>query len=360
MSAATTPDTPAAAAAGPSGAGDPVARAEALLGGGEPLRAIEVLTEANRARCDAAVEEALVRTRNEAFALVEHAPRAQAWPPPLADPFPDVVDDVVWITPDRLDLATVGGTVLHHGCVAVRGLVDRDRAERLAAATDEVFLAREALLEGAAPESVADRYLPFEPSKGAGALRALREWVRDAGAVWAADAPHLLFEVLEDLGRVGLIDLVEAYLGERPALSVNKSVLRKVTPTAYPSWHQDGAFLGDEVRALNVWVALTPCGGPDGDAPAIEMVPRRMEGLVETGTEGAYLSKEVGQGVVDRVAGDAPVLRPAFEPGDALVFDDVFLHRTAVDEGMTRDRFAIEWWCFAPSGFPPGYVPLVV
>jgi hypothetical protein len=85
-----------------------------------------------------------------------------------------------------------------------------------------------------------------------------------------------------------------------------------------------------------------------------------MDGLVETGTEGAFLDKEVGPGVVERVAGGAPVLRPRFEPGDALVFDEFFLHRTAVDEGMTRDRHAIEWWCFAPSGFPPGYVPLVI
>jgi hypothetical protein len=42
-----------------------------------------------------------------------------------------------------------------------------------------------------------------------------------------------------------------------------------------------------------------------------------------------------------------------------LLFDDLFLHRTAVDPAMTRDRYAIETWFFAPSAYPAGQIPLV-
>jgi hypothetical protein len=89
------------------------------------------------------------------------------------------------------------------------------------------------------------------------------------------------------------------------------------------------------------------------------VVPRRFERLVETGTEGANFDWSVGPGVVDRLSAATPVRRPAFEPGDVLFFDDLFLHRTATDPAMTQDRYAIESWFFAPSAYPEGYIPLV-
>jgi hypothetical protein len=59
------------------------------------------------------------------------------------------------------------------------------------------------------------------------------------------------------------------------------------------------------------------------------------------------------------VSRETPPCRPVFEPGDVLLFDDLFLHRTAVDPAMTRDRYAIETWFFAPSAYPAGQIPLV-
>ena len=52
-------------------------------------------------------------------------------------------------------------------------------------------------------------------------------------------------------------------------------------------------------------------------------------------------------------------MRPIFEPGDALLFDERFLHRTAVEPEMTRERYAIESWFFAPSHYPGDQIPLV-
>jgi len=62
--------------------------------------------------------------------------------------------------------------------------------------------------------------------------------------------------------------------------------------------------------------------------------------------------------VVDEVRGDLEIVKPIFEPGDAMLFDDKFLHSTAADPAMPNHRYAIESWFFGPSGFPDRYVPL--
>ena len=117
--------------------------------------------------------------------------------------------------------------------------------------------------------------------------------------------------------------------------------------------------MGTSLRTVNVWIALTDCGGPDSDAPALDVVPRRFDDLVERGTHGALFDTFVGQAVVEREAGVLGIERPRFAAGDALLFDDLFLHATAVTPSMTKERYAIESWFFAPSSFPPDQVPLV-
>ena len=53
-------------------------------------------------------------------------------------------------------------------------------------------------------------------------------------------------------------------------------------------------------------------------------------------------------------------MRPIFEPGDALFFDEMFLHQTGSDPSMPNPRFAIESWFFGAHGFPADYAPLAV
>ena len=53
-------------------------------------------------------------------------------------------------------------------------------------------------------------------------------------------------------------------------------------------------------------------------------------------------------------------MRPIFEPGDALFFDELFLHQTGSDPSMPKPRFAIESWFFGGSAFPAEYGPLAV
>jgi hypothetical protein len=166
----------------------------------------------------------------------------------------------------------------------------------------------------------------------------------------------MLFELMELVEDTGIAALIEAYFGERPALSANKCTLRRVPTDTNTNWHQDGAFLGREVRSLNLWLALSPCGV---DAPGLDIVPQRFDEILPTGTEGALFDWSVSPAVVEGASGgpDA-VVSPEFGRGDALLFDHMFLHRTGVRPGMTQQRWAIESWFFAPSSYPDGQIPL--
>jgi hypothetical protein len=153
---------------------------------------------------------------------------------------------------------------------------------------------------------------------------------------------------------VGVSRLAAGYLGEPPLLSMQKTTLRKAEPATGGAWHQDGAFLG-VTRALNLWLSLSRCGD---EAPGLDIVPRRLEEIVIE--HGAMLDVELTRARARPAAGDVEIQRPIFEPGDALFFDEMFLHQTGSDPAMPHPRFAVESWFFGPSGFPPDYAPLAV
>jgi len=185
--------------------------------------------------------------------------------------------------------------------------------------------------------------------------RELRGWVRDGLGVLAVDSPAALFEFLETIYALGLDELIRRHIGEHIALSAEKCTLRRVdsTPTeAY--WHQDGAFMGEGIRTVNAWFALSRCGT---DAPGLDIVPRRLPGLLPQG--GVQKGVELLPWAVapDTVARELPgvaIWRPQFEPGDVLFMDELLLHRTAAEEHMPRVRYAIESWFFAASVYPDG------
>ena len=149
---------------------------------------------------------------------------------------------------------------------------------------------------------------------------------------------------------------VTEYLGERPAMIANKWVLRR-SPSgkAGTDYHQDGAFLGEGIRTVDCWIALTDCG-PGTGRPAIDLVPRRFP-LIPPG-EGAAFTWSITEQAVHAAAPDAPVASPVFRAGDAIFFDEVLPHRTSVGLDL-GERYAIESWFVAPSCYPAGQVPLV-
>ena len=90
------------------------------------------------------------------------------------------------------------------------------------------------------------------------------------------------------------------------------------------------------------------------------MVPKRLHEIAPTGTHGALFDWSVSREIVDQCSADLPPERLQFKAGDAILFDEMNLHCTAIAPGMTKDRYAIEAWFFAPSCYPMDQLPLMV
>jgi len=332
---------------------DPLADADRLAGAGRGLEAIRRLTAANRERPDAVLEERLVTLRHEVCTTLPRRPPNE---PPAEVAAEESLGPLTPMDPGDLAVDTLRRGLAQYGCVHVRGLVARERAEALARGIDRALDAFDAFAAERGRTSGSPWYVPFSPHTGEYRVGGRRGWVRASGALWTADSPRMLFELLESVHETGIGSLVEAYFGERPALSANKCTLRRVPVDASTNWHQDGAFLGRHVRTLNLWLALSPCGT---DAPGLDIVPRRFDEILATGTDGALFDWSISPALVeDAAGGPSAILRPEFAPGDALLFDHLFLHRTGVTPGMTQQRWAMETWFFAPSAYPGGQIPL--
>ena len=100
-----------------------LARADELQAEGRHLEAIDLLTAANAGEGDVAIEQRLVDLRCSAFADFDHPVGRDVWPPELADPFPDVSGRAPEITLAELTPELLGGSLLHHGSLLIRGLV---------------------------------------------------------------------------------------------------------------------------------------------------------------------------------------------------------------------------------------------
>jgi hypothetical protein len=319
---------------------------------GDYQAAIASATESLRLKDDSALQEATVRWRLEAAAVALDPAGPAVWPPSLPDPFPGETG-IPTIAAAELTADILGGAIQHHGSIRVNGLVSPETAARLRAGIDRALAARDSFQAGA-PDADPGWYAQLRNPH----VDASRQWVETGGAVWTAESPAMLAELIETFTQSGVISHITELMGERPTLSVGKSTLRRVPATTLTDWHQDGAFLGRDVRAVNVWLALSDCGV---DAPGLDVVGTRLPYVVQTGTHGAHFNWSVGPALVDCFAeGGTPVLAPAFAPGDALLFDHLMLHRTGVRPGMTRSRWAIESWFFARTGYPMQQVPLAV
>lgn len=229
----------------------------------------------------------------------------------------------------------------------IRGMFTPQQAERLADGVDRAFAAFDD------PRNDPDWCVPFQSKSGT--MSMTKGWLRDHGGVLAVNSPPMLDMMRQIYREAGLVSFVHDFLGEEPVLSSYKTTLRLTKPeTKSVGWHQDGAFLGDDARVLNVWLALSHCGV---DAPSLDIATSRKEQVVGAGEEGAAYEWSVSDARAAREAGDFET--PVLAPGDAVVFDHLCLHRTSA-KPATRSRRAIEAWFFAPPTLPKDYdsVPL--
>ncbi|MBM3671380.1 MAG: phytanoyl-CoA dioxygenase family protein [Actinobacteria bacterium] len=321
--------------------------AEALEARGDHRGAIDELTKVNRHARSDVVDRRLIELRSSAITHLDDSARSESWPPPIEDVFANTVG-IPEIAARELSVTALRAGILGHGCLLVRGLVDAATVRSLVESIDHAFTGYDA----SAKTTTAVPPL------------AQRTFVRDAGGVLAVDSPPAFYEIVEAFEGVGLGALIAEYFGEQPVILARKLTMRRVStrerphpdwdPVRGPDWHQDGAFMGVDVRSVDVWLSLSDCGQ---DAPGLDVVPRRFDEIATTGTDGAHFDWSVGHGMVERVAGNN-VVRPVFAPGDALIFDHLLLHRTAIEPSMTKDRYAIEAWFAAPSSYPHDQIPI--
>jgi hypothetical protein len=328
--------------------------ADELVRVGRVRDAIDRLADANRARRDPAIEIRLLQLRQDAVCSLDRSSARSPWPPVYDDPFPETVGCLPEVHVADLNAEVLGGAVAHHGGLIVRNLLELEDARRIIDGIHRAEAQRHRIDDDVPEDEGASWYTPYPASHGV----STRGRVQRRGGIWMADSPANTALVLDLLVSRGVIGAVARHLGERPCFSLQKSTLRRLPPVfSLTGWHQDGAFLGSDVRTMNVWTALSPCGG-DRPTPGLELVPKRLSEILST--EGGMGPISIAPALLDLVAADAPPVRPEFEPGDGLMFDERFLHQTYLHENMTDDRYALECWLFAPSHSSPDYLPFLV
>ncbi|MEO0437594.1 MAG: phytanoyl-CoA dioxygenase family protein [Pseudomonadota bacterium] len=307
------------------------------------------------------LEQAMIDLRIAAF-------REARWETPTAIPQPRKATvangQLAEIDAADLDSETLHSAVVGGGGLIVRGLLHHNRVEQLKALIDEALLARRDMHAG---EDIGPRgrhYARPRSVEGGPAQFVFKnneQRFGSTGSMWAVDSPPAACALLELYEQLGIPELLRDCFGEPGVLSVKKWVLRKAEPKpeGKSGWHQDGRFLGQEIRTINLWVALSHCGG-SAPAPGMEIVADHRKVIHETGTKGAFFDWVVGPELVQELAEHTPVLAPEFQAGDALFFDHFNLHRTQCSPLQTDCRYAVESWFFAASNAPKKVIPLLL
>jgi hypothetical protein len=326
--------------------------ADRLANANRVLDAVDRLQDVQRTQPDPRIAGRLVELRHAAFAAVSKEPGRDRWPAVYEDLF-EGQEGIVEIDADALSGATLGSAITNRGSLRVNGLLDLETAARLRDRTEQAFQARDRVTKQGAPvEAAAPWFVPYTPG------RAKAEGFGRDSFVRVVDAPDALCDLVEVFERTGVRRAVEDYLGERPAMIANKWILRKtVGGVALGDFHQDGAFLGEGIRTVDCWIALSDCGPGTGN-PALDVVVGRLDRILPTG-EGSTFHWSVAEETIGRLLADLPVVSPVFAAGDALFFDERLPHRTTVGPELGV-RYAIESWFVAPSSYPSKHLPVVL
>jgi hypothetical protein len=249
---------------------------------------------------------------------------------------------------EQLSACLLHAALANHGCLLLPGLLTGEAVKELRQLTQT------ALDDQSRGACENQQHPELEYCRGSTAaidrIARTRHFVEEGGGALLADNPQLLAALLALYEHLGVYKVVGEYLDSTPIISANKATARRVSPEVVGAWHQDGAFLGDDCRAINLWLTLSDCGV---DAPGLDIVPERLDRLVSTGGDGAYFDWSVSDSLVAR---DYGVVRPTFSAGDLLIFDELFLHKTAAQASMSGVRYALELWSFAPEKFPANHV----
>jgi hypothetical protein len=221
---------------------------------------------------------------------------------------------------DDLTADRVASGLLHHGAIFVRGLLPAEKVHQLRAFID------------------------------LGEMRIV------PGAQATADQARMLDALVESYEVSGTLAVVESYLGEAPVGMIQRTLVKRNEQGHGLNWHQDACFFGGKCVALSVWTALTACGD---DCPGISVIPRRLETIFDPDHQLPGSSKP-SVAAAEELAREVGTASPAFEAGDAIIFDEMTLHRTSARPWNVLSRDVAITWFFAPSRYPGNSVPLAL
>ena len=290
---------------------------------------LEELSAVNRRERSSDIEKELIKLRVSAGTkLCESAAGAALIPPPHVDLFAGS-KGVPEISAGELCADKVAAAILFHGALLVRGLYNSEHLSRLnmLARLDET------------PNR--ERNLPLGCTS------------------------HSFFEMLEVYGDCGLLQTVAEYLGGEPVIFAERTKLRhhRAERDQYAAipWHQDANFFGRKSYALNCWAAVTPCGKRN---PGLGIVPTRLESCVgwdlADGIAPLDYSRSMPGELLGGLLDSYPAEYPQMEPGDAILFDEMTLHQTAVRRWDLKEQIVTISWFFRASAFPAWGTPLLV
>lgn len=270
--------------------------------------------------------------RHEVGARTIRTPLSTMPPVPVEDLFDGVVG-VPEVFGSELTGAHVASGLRHHGAIVVRNLVAPAYIAQLTALIDG--------RDWSTPLCPVDAN--GEPLKGSAPMKC------------SAASLQGLIDAYES---AGMHAVMADYLGEPPVLlSERLQVDRQILKDGL-SWHQDAGFFGVGVGGVNSFLALDHCGK---EAPGLSLVARRFDRIigVEEGkrailTYGNSLKREH----VIKLAGPGGIITPILRPGDAILFDEMTLHRTGSGPKLTKARTWAITWFFGPSRFPESRHPL--
>ena len=230
-------------------------------------------------------------------------------------------EDLPSIDASRLSGTTIAAGVRTRGAIVVRGLLDESTVASLRPLAD--------------PEAVQVNVFELTPR-----------------------AEHMVNALAAIFHSTGLLHVTEQYLGDEPVVLAHRTVVRREENTRGIAWHQDAPFFGGRRwDSLNFWIALSRCGDR---CPSLSIVPDRFEEVIDETNTSLRPTEKILATARDRVQ-RGQVVQPVLDPGDALLFDELTLHRTGMQKWDVPSREVVRAWFFAASRFPVGHGnPLVL
>jgi len=297
---------------------DAIAEVRKITAGPRPLSQVELLRLA-------------VLRHQIGAARVREAPASTPGDPP-EDLFPGTVGAPEVARAD-LTAAHLASGLRHHGALVVRGMIAPEDVKRLYDLIDGS--------DWSVPRCPADA--DGEPCPGSAPMKC---------------SAASLQGLVEAYQNAGIAAVMAEYLGEDPVLLSERVLIdRQVLKSGLP-WHQDGAFFGANVGAVNSFLALDPCGV---DATGLTVATRRFDEVVGVApgerAQLAYGNAFKHEDILE-LAGPERVITPILGPGDAILLDEMTMHRTAAPPANTQARAWAITWFFAASRFPEQRHPL--